>query len=48
MNELLATVTKNGGFDFLSKKKAKLNIYTNLVKSYEDIHFKIPFTQTKK
>ena len=47
MNGLLAIVTKKGGFDFLTKKEsAELNTYTQIVKTYEDLHYTIPMPQT--
>jgi len=47
MNELLAIVTKKGGFDYLTKKEsAELNKYTQLVKIYEDAHYTIALPQT--
>ena len=47
MNELLAVVTKKGGFDSLSKKEStELNKYTQLVKAYEDTHYKMEMPQT--
>jgi HTH-type transcriptional regulator/antitoxin HigA len=45
--ELLSLVTKKGGFDNLSKKEStELNKYTQIVKTYEDIHYKIGLPQT--
>ncbi len=47
MNDLLAIVTKKGGFDYLTKKEsADLNTYTKIVKAYEDMHYTIPLPQT--
>lgn len=47
MNDLLAIVTKKGGFDYLTKKEsADLNTYTQIVKAYEDMHYTIPLPQT--
>ena len=47
MNELLAVATRKGGFDHLTKSEsAELNKYTQLVKSYEDLHYTIPMPQT--
>ena len=47
MNDLLAVVTKKGGFDYLTKKEsADLNTYTKIVKAYEDMHYTIPLPQT--
>ena len=47
MNALLAIATKKGGFDYLTKKEsAELNKITQTVKSYEDMHYKIPLPQT--
>ncbi len=47
MNDLLAVVTKKGGFDRLTKKEsAELDKYTQIVKSYEDIHYTIVLPQT--
>ncbi len=47
MNDLLAIVTKKGGFDNLTKKEsADLNTYTQIVKVYEDMHYTIPLPQT--
>ena len=47
MNDLLAIATKKGGFDYLSKKEsAALNQYTQIVKMYEDMHYKIALHQT--
>ena len=39
MNNLLALVTKKGGFDALTKNEsAELNKWTQVVKNYEDVH----------
>ena len=47
MNDLLAIVTKKGGFDHLTKKEgAELDKYTQIVKTYEDMHYTIPLPQT--
>ena len=47
MNDLLAIVTKKGGFDYLTKKeRADLNTYTQIVKTYEDMHYTITLPQT--
>src|ERR1035437_8202724 len=47
MNDLLAIVTKKGGFDYLTKKEsADLNTYTQIVKAFEDMHYTIPLPQT--
>lgn len=47
MNNLLAIATKKGGFDYLTKKEsAALNKYTQIVKTYEDMHIKIALPQT--
>ena len=47
MNDLLAVVTKKGGFDYLTKKEsAELLKYTQIVNTYEDMHFKIALPQT--
>ena len=47
MNSLLAIVSKKGGFKNLSKKENEdLNKYTQIVKSYEDMHYTIPLPQT--
>ena len=47
MNDLLAIVTKKGGFDYLTKKEsAELNKYTQLIKNYEDLHYTIALPQT--
>ena len=47
MNNLLAIATKKGGFDHLTKKEsAELNKYTQIVKTYEDLHYTIALPQT--
>lgn len=47
MNDLLAVVTKKGGFDRLTKKEGvELDKYTQIVKTYEDMHYTIPLPQT--
>lgn len=47
MNDLLAIATKKGGFDHLTKKEsAELNKYTQIVKTYEDMHYTIALPQT--
>ena len=47
MNNLLAIATKKGGFDNLTKKEsAELNKYTQIVKTYEDLHYTIALPQT--
>ena len=47
MNDLLALVSKKGGFDNLTKKEsAELNKYTQIVKTYEDMHYTIVMPQT--
>ena len=47
MNELLAFATKKGGFDMLSKKEsADLEKYTQIVNSFEAIHYTIPLPET--
>lgn len=47
MNDLLAIATKKGGFDNLTKKEsAELNKYTQIVKTYEDMHYTIALPQT--
>jgi len=47
MNNLLAIATKKGGFDYLTKKEsAELNKYTQIVKTYEDLHYTIDLPQT--
>jgi HTH-type transcriptional regulator/antitoxin HigA len=47
INELLAIATQKGGFDNLTKKeKAALDKYTQVVKAYEDVNYKIPLPQT--
>jgi HTH-type transcriptional regulator/antitoxin HigA len=47
MNDLLAIVTKKGGFNYLTKKESTdLNTYTQIVKDYEDMHYTIPLPQT--
>lgn len=47
MNELLQVATKKGGFDKLSAKESKtLDMYTQTVKVYETMHYKIELPQT--
>jgi len=47
MNDLLAIATKKGGFHHLSKKEnSELNKYTQIVKSYEDLHYTLELPQT--
>lgn len=47
MNDLLAIVTKKGGFDYLTRKEGvELDKYTQIVKAYEDMHYTIPLPQT--
>ena len=47
MNELLAIVTKKGGFNYLSRKESEeLTKYTQLVNAYEDAHYTIPLPET--
>lgn len=47
MNALLAIATKKGGFDHLTKKESTaLNTYTQIVKTYEDMHYTISLPQT--
>lgn len=47
MIDLLAIVTKKGGFDYLTNKEStELNKYTQMVKTYEDLHYTIPMPQT--
>lgn len=47
MNNLLAIVTKRGGFDYLTKKEnTELDKYTQIAKSYEEIHYTIALPQT--
>ena len=47
MNSLLKTVTKKGGFEFLTAQEtADLEEYTQLVKEYEDVNFIIETPQT--
>jgi HTH-type transcriptional regulator/antitoxin HigA len=47
MNELLALATKKGGFEALTKKeKAELEKYTQIVNSYEAVHYTIPLPET--
>jgi HTH-type transcriptional regulator/antitoxin HigA len=44
---LLATLSKKGGFDHLTKKEsAELNEVTQLVHTYEELHYIIPLPQT--
>lgn len=47
MNDLLAIVTNKGGFDYLTKKEnVELNKYTQIIKTYEDMHYTIDMPQT--
>lgn len=47
MNNLLAVVTKKGGFEFLSKKESlELNRVTQIVKTYEDSTYTLEMPQT--
>ena len=47
MNDLLAIVTKKGGFSHLSKKESEeLKKYTQIVNAYEDMNYTIPLPQT--
>ena len=47
LNTILAIATSKGGFEFLSaSEKTALAQYTNIVKSYEEIHYAIPMPQT--
>ena len=47
MNDLLAIVTKKGGFDHLSKKESEeLDKHTQIVNAYEDMNYTIPLPQT--
>ena len=47
LNDILAIATEKGGFDLLSaKEKTALAQYTQIIKSYEDIHYSIPMPQT--
>lgn len=47
MNDLLNIATQKGGFNCLTKKEsADLNKYTQLVKTYEDLHYTIDLPQT--
>lgn len=47
MNELLALTTKKGGFKNLSKKEeTELAKYTEIVNSYEKVHYSIPMPET--
>ena len=47
MNELLALATKKGGFNNLNKKEsADLEKYTQIVNSFEAIHYTIPLPET--
>jgi HTH-type transcriptional regulator/antitoxin HigA len=47
MFDLLSLVTQKGGFDKLTKKEStELNKYTQIVKHYEDIHYKVELPQT--
>ena len=47
MNDLLAIVTKKGGFSNLSKKEnEELNKHTQIVNAYEEMHYTIPLPET--
>jgi HTH-type transcriptional regulator/antitoxin HigA len=47
MNAILVLATKKGGFSHLSKKEvAELDKQTQIVKTYEGVHYKIPMPQT--
>jgi HTH-type transcriptional regulator/antitoxin HigA len=47
MNDLLATATIKGGFDFLTESETEaLDHFTQVVKRYEDAHFIIETPQT--
>lgn len=47
MNDLLATATIKGGFDFLTESETEaLDQFTQVVKRYEDAHFIIETPQT--
>ncbi len=47
MNNLLNSVTKKGGFEFLTKKEtSELEEFTAIVKHYEDTNFIIETPQT--
>lgn len=47
MNDLLATATIKGGFDFLTEREtAALDQFTQVVKRYEEAHFIIETPQT--
>lgn len=47
INDLLAIATSKGGFDFLTEEQSTdLGKYTQIVKSYEDMHYIIPLPQT--
>ena len=47
MNDLLVLTTKKGGFKNLTKKEeAELAKYTEIVNSYEEVHYSIPMPET--
>ena len=47
MNKILALVDKKGGFENLTKKElAELDKQSQIVKTYENVHFTIPLPQT--
>ena len=48
MNDLLAIVIEKGGFNFFTEKEsAELHQFSEIIKSYEDIHCKIALPETE-